>query len=159
MTKHEHYGSGPAGQASCPEDLGELWRTAALALRASPTRRRFPMLVHVGCPGAAERTLPADAASDFGERVELVCSLIDALPNPVACDGSTPLLCWLTRPGELSIHDADLVWMAAVRHAAAELGLRLPFAVVTRNGWQDPATLVGREWTRLRTTPATPPRG
>jgi hypothetical protein len=57
---------------------------------------------------------------------------------------------WLTRPGELSVHDDDLRWLGPTAWAGASLGCPVRLVVVTRRGWFDPVSGVRREWRRLR---------
>jgi hypothetical protein len=65
-------------------------------------------------------------------------------------EAGEPILVWLTRSGPLELADIDVDWFAAARHAFAEAGAPLHFAVVNRHGWRDPATGSGRQWRRLR---------
>ena len=59
-------------------------------------------------------------------------------------------LVWLTRPGELSLHDVD-AGVARGRPAAyAEAGRDLTLVAVTRRGWWDPRSDVRRTWQRVR---------
>ena len=57
---------------------------------------------------------------------------------------------WLTRPGGLELQDVDLAWLRVVAAVNGETGRSLPFVVVTRGGWRDPRSGVGRSWRRLR---------
>ena len=57
---------------------------------------------------------------------------------------------WLTRPGELSVHDDDLRWLGPVAWACGSVGEPIGLVVVTRRGWFDPVSGVRREWRRLR---------
>jgi hypothetical protein len=57
---------------------------------------------------------------------------------------------WLTRPGCLEPQDVDLAWLRVVAAVNGETGHSLPFVVVTRAGWRDPRSGVGRTWRRLR---------
>jgi hypothetical protein len=77
----------------------------------------------------------------------LRCDILEALLRR-APEG--PLLTWLTRPGEPDVQDIDLVWLRAVSAVNAETGRSLPYVVVTRAGWRDPLSGVGRRWQRLR---------
>ena len=132
-------------------------RLAVWQLRRDEVRRRFPPRLHVGVPGGqavAFDDLAADRL-DAALRTEIAAALVsrarELTDRPTA---------WLTREGELSSHDADLAWLAAVDAAAGEAGLLVPMVVVTRRGWYDPRTLTRREWKRLRVRPAagaTPP--
>jgi hypothetical protein len=122
-------------------------RLAVGLFRMAETRRQFPPRLQVGTPGgeassfedlAADR-LDADLRTEVG--AALLSRALVATPSPAA---------WLTRTGELSTHDTDLVWLSATERAAAEAGIALPFVVVTRRGWYDPRTGARREWRRLR---------
>ena len=59
-------------------------------------------------------------------------------------------LVWLTRPGELALHDVDAAWTTACAAAYAEAGTPFTMVVVTRQGWWDPRSDVRRVWRRLR---------
>lgn len=134
----------PAAKASglsTTDAQARHWRSATAAVRASHLRRRFPSTVNVGDPDGEFRHVAARDAVDFGERIEVITSLVDALGA-----ATWPVLVWLARPGELTAHDEDMAWQAAVRHAAAELGRDLRFAVVTRQGWYDPTSMRRGAW-------------
>ena len=132
-----------------PPALERLLRQAVLDHVTTELRRAFPPAVHVGMPGGLATTLAlGDQRLDHSLRTDV----LEAMVHRVRRGGPTPLV-WLTRRGELSIADVDLVWLAAARTAAAELGRPLPFVVVNRRAWRDPGTGVGRTWQRLR-----PPR-
>ena len=49
-----------------------------------------------------------------------------------------PAWVWLTRSGELDLHDLDAEWLAAACTAYAEAGVDLTMVVVNRRGWRDP---------------------
>lgn len=122
-------------------------RAAVLELKETERRRVFPVSVHAGAPGmhtATHRVSPGPDA-DHGLRTDLASALllraVDVVVGPRA---------WLTRPGALTLHDADVAWSAAFAAAGAEAGLAIPFVVVTRDGWFDPVSGVRREWRRLR---------
>jgi hypothetical protein len=57
---------------------------------------------------------------------------------------------WLTRPGELALHDLDVAWLSAAASAYAEAGADLTMVVVNRRGWRDPRSGAGQTWVRLR---------
>jgi hypothetical protein len=57
---------------------------------------------------------------------------------------------WLTRSGELALHDLDVEWLTAAASAYAEAGVDLTMVVVNRRGWRDPRSGVGQTWVRLR---------
>lgn len=122
-------------------------RAAVLELKECERRRVFPVAVHAGTPGvftATHRVAPR-AGTDHGLRTDLASALL----LRAAAGGPSPRA-WLTRPGALVLHDADVAWSAAFAAAAAEAGLAVPFVVVTRVGWFDPVSGVRREWRRLR---------
>ncbi len=105
-------------------------------------------MLHVGVPG--ERSSAFTAGPDDVLDQALRADVVSALVRRTHQRGSTALV-WLARPGDLvETRDADLVWLAATRTAAGELGRHLPFVVVNRRAWRDPRTGVGRTWQRLR---------
>ena len=129
-------------------------RATALALRRavldhtrSERRHRFPALLHVGVPGAAEEVVSAepDDAVDHALRADILAALLQR-----ARRGGTVPLMWITRPGPLDLQDVDAAWLSAARTATAEAGVELTLVVVTRRGWLDPRSAVRREWKRLR---------
>ena len=120
-----------------------LPRAAVRAHAATERRRRYAPLVHVGVPGVRELTVAAHpAATDHGLRCDIVAAML------AATEGRH--LVWLTRPGELSLHDVDAVWLAAALAAYAEAGRDLTWVAVTRKGWWDPRSGVRRTWQRVR---------
>lgn len=137
-------------------------REAVLDFRESDHRRRPPPALHVGVPGglAASFVPDADAGPDAALAADVVGALLQRSRRDLAALSSAgppvPLV-WLTRAGSLDVHDADVVWSAATRAAYAEAGLDATFVVVTRDGWRDPVTGVGREWRRLRRRSGSPP--
>jgi hypothetical protein len=131
-------------------------REAVLDLRETDPRRRPPTTVHVGLPGryAASHASPTPAP-DAALAVDVVGALLQRARRELAAlPGGDPVepapLVWLTRAGPLTVHDADVLWAAASRAAYAEAGLVTTFVVVTRDGWVDHLTGVGRQWRRLR---------
>lgn len=141
--------SSPGPATTAPYD--DLLREAVLVHREQERRRRFPVRVHVGLPGQHTETWEDSPDDDHGLRTDLVGAMLQR----TRLLGRTRLV-WLTRPGELQPHDADVRWAAAVRSAHAELDLPPRFAVVTRHGWYDPHTGEVRAWVRLRRPPAVP---
>lgn len=126
-----------------PRPLHQALRRAALDLAVSEHRRSFPALLHVGRPGGVGSVFalaPGDVV-DHALRADVVAALLRRTPGP---------LVWLTRPGPLELQDVDAAWLAACRTATAEAGLPLTMVVVTRQGWRDPRSGVGRVWKRLR---------
>lgn len=133
-----------------------MLRAAVLELKATESRRIFPVALHAGRPGERSHVHAASAGSgwDQGLRTDVASALLlrarGHSPEPVA---------WLTRPGALVLHDADAAWSAAFAAAFAEAGLPPMFVTVTRLGWFDPVSGVRREWRRLRGRAAAPPAG
>ncbi|GAB2878649.1 hypothetical protein [Nocardioides pacificus] len=124
------------------------WRTAVLDLTvATRGLRRFPSAVHAGVPGAHEDAFVAPATADLDAALQT--DLVVALLDRALLHTPTPGL-WLTRPGELALHDEDVAWLTATQSAARECHLALSFVIVTRRGWRDPRSGVRREWLRLR---------
>ena len=115
-------------------------------LRARERRRRFDAEVYVGDweerRGFAVPT--AGGRLDRSLRVDLVCSLLERLPD-------TAHSAWLTRPGAPDVHDLDLAWLSATATSFGIMGRRLVgFYAITRSGWLDIRTGERREWKRLR---------
>jgi hypothetical protein len=122
-------------------------RAAVLGLRTAERRRVFGPVLHVGRPGGPVAAYAVDVRDrlDPAVRTDLVGALLRRLP----AEGPAPLA-WLTRAGELALHDEDAAWLAAARQAFAESGRPLTLVVVTRRGWWDPRSGLRREWKRLR---------
>jgi hypothetical protein len=120
-----------------------LPRAAVRSHAAGERRRRYAPVLHVGLPGVRELTLAAHpSATDHGLRCDVLAAML------AATDG--PHLLWLTRPGELTLHDVDAAWLAAGLAAYAEANRDLTWVVVTRRGWWDPRSDVRRTWQRVR---------
>jgi hypothetical protein len=139
-----------------PELLHGL-RAAAGELKATHRRQRFPARLHVGLAGGAHVAVGGDPGDPVDGPRPDDPSLDDALRLAVL----RALLCtarsltgqpmvWLTRPGPIGWHDLEAAWLGPAHHAFAEAGLPLILAVVTKHGWYDPRSGVGRSWTRLR---------
>lgn len=132
-------------QAPIEQATHHVLRAAVLELIESDSGRRFPTVVHAGVPGRSVRQEGAALVPDPGLRADLALALIRRastwVPRPVV---------WLTRCGELSVHDDDLQWLGPVAWAGAALGRPTGLVVVTRQGWFDPVSDVRREWRRLR---------
>jgi len=120
-------------------------RAAVLDLIETEPRRHFPTVIHAGLPGHGVFHVGATESMDAGMRADVALTLIRRAATRVP----RPLV-WLTRPGELSVHDADLGWLGPVAWASAGLGHQVGLVVVTRRGWFDPVSDVRREWRRLR---------
>lgn len=118
-------------------------RAAVRALAATERRRRFAPLLHVGVPGVRAMTVAAHpAGTDLALRCDMVAAMLARTRGGH--------LVWLTRPGELTLHDVDAAWLAAATAAYAEAGRDLTWVVVTRRGWWDPRSDVRRTWQRMR---------
>ncbi len=135
--------------------LRRMLRRAVLAHAESGPRRVQPPVLHVGTPERDVRhpVLPQEPA-DHALRVDIVAALrvrasLDGTPRHAVVGVR---LVWLTRGGELSTQDVDVEWLNAARQASAEAEAEgeLVFVVVTRHGWFDPRTGVGRHWPRIR---------
>lgn len=129
------------------------FRVEVATFRGPDRLRSFPLGVHAGVPDGPRRRLevpwPVPRSYDAGLRLDLAEALVDALlprwPSDVACWG------WVTRPGRPELHDCDLGWLAALRHAVGVHDLELAgFRAVTRTGWLDVLTGERRTWKRLR---------
>lgn len=122
-------------------------RSAVLELKARSPRGRFAIRVGAGLPGGPAHwfEIDRDDRLDHALRTEVAAALVHRV-RP-----STPVpWLWITRPGPLSVVDADLAWSAAGRAALAEAHLTTRFIVVTRHGWREPTTGAGHAWDRLR---------
>lgn len=131
-------------QAPIERSTHTVLRAAVLDLVESEARRRFPTVLHAGIPGRSARHVD-DRPLDPGVRADIALALL----RRAGAATSAPHV-WITRPGELSVHDEDLLWLAPVAWAAAALGQQAGLVVVTRRGWFDPVSGVRREWRRLR---------
>lgn len=129
--------------------LARLLRRATLDHACGERRRRFPPVLHVGCPGGTETAFPAAAvqADDQALQVEVLAAMLRRVG---AVAHGEPSLVWLTRDGPSELGDLDVAWLSATRAVAAETGSSLRLVVLDRHGWRDPATGVSRRWRRLR---------
>lgn len=142
--------------------LAALLRRAVLEHAVTERRRWHLPILHVGIPGQPHQlfAITPDEPTDHALRADVIAAMRarqlrrahragvpESRDEP---DEGGPLLVWLTRSGPLELADIDADWFAAARHAFAEVGAPLHFAVVNRHGWRDPATGGGREWRRLR---------
>jgi hypothetical protein len=143
--------NGEAGQAGrvpvlhepLPSRTARLLRRAVLDLASSEHRHRFPAVLHAGVPGGAVVSVTDDPSWDQGLRTDIVGSLLTTLPDPEPW-------AWLTRVGPDSLQDVDAAWLAPVLAAFAEQDADATFVVVTRHGWTDPRSGLGRTWKRIR---------
>ena len=122
-----------------------LLRRAVHEHAAHEGRRVHPPAVHVGVPGGrvASLVLGPGVATDPGLRTDVVAALRVRA-------GVADQLVWLTRSGGLEPQDVDGQWLAAARAAYDEAQAPLAFVVVTRRGWRDPRSELGRTWARVR---------
>lgn len=142
--------------------LAALLRRAVLEHAITERRRSHLPILHVGIPGEPHLlfAITPDEPTDHALRADVVAAMRAHQVRPVyradvpeGRDEPGPgesLLVWLTRSGPLELADIDADWFAAARHAFAEVGAPLHFAVVNRHGWRDPETGGGRQWRRLR---------
>ena len=126
-----------------------LLRRLVLEHKAAERRRRFPPVLHLGGPGRPEVGRVVENARDPADLLDhaLRCDLLEALLKRGAAG---PVMTWLTRSGPLDVQDVDLAWLRVVVAVNGETGHALPYVVVTRDGWRDPRSGVGRTWQRLR---------
>ncbi len=135
---------GVLGDPVPPEQHALLRRIVVEHVR-SITGRTVPPVVHVGVPGGPRRRfrIRHDEPTDHALRADVVAAMVGRrAPQP-------PWV-WLTRSGQLDLHDLDVQWLAAARTAYGEAGLDLTMVVVTRRGWRDPRSGASRTWVRLR---------
>ena len=122
-------------------------RLAVVRFKQQERRRGFPPVVHVGIPGGREVDfvdLP-QRGLDHALRTEVIAELVSRARTFV----NWPII-WLTRPGSLDEHDADLAWFAPAQAAYGEAGVPLAMVVVTRAGWRNVSDGTRVEWSRLR---------
>ena len=146
--------SDPAGQADSMPVTAPITRThhvvfrsAVLSFKESAPRGRTPVALHVGVPDGSNEchVVRPGQGLDQALRTDIAAALLQRTAAQ-----SPHRWAWLTRVGTLALHDADVLWSAAWYAACAEADVDVPLVVVTRAGWRDPRTGVGREWTRLR---------
>lgn len=125
-----------------PRRTARLLRRAVLDLAVSEHRAHVAPVLHTGVPGGPVISVTDDRAWDHGLRTDLVATVL-------AAAGQTPLT-WLTRSGTDAFQDVDAAWLGPVLAAYAELRRDATFVVVTRHGWTDPRSGVGRRWKRIR---------
>jgi hypothetical protein len=121
---------------------------------AAGERRRAgcPPVLHVGVPGGPAVSLDLSTAepTDPGLRTDVVAALRVRAGGVSGGPGETGALVWLTRAGGLELQDVDARWLAGARAAYDEAQVPLTFVVVTRRGWRDPRSGLGRSWARVR---------
>jgi len=139
---------GPVGEGlrgPLPRRTRVLLRDAVREHVRGEPRRSPPPVLHVGVPGDRARFALDDARPDDpGLRADVVAAL------RVRAGTAPEQLVWLTRAGDLGLQDVDALWLAAARTAYAEVGSELVFVVVTKRGWRDPRSGLGRTWVRVR---------
>jgi hypothetical protein len=133
----------PVLQEPLPLLTTRLLRRAVLDLASSEHRHHFPAVLHAGVPGAAVISVTDDPSWDHALRTDIVGTVRKELTDPAP-------LAWLTRSGPGSLQDVDAAWLAPVVAAFAERDEDATFVVVTRHGWTDPRSGVGRTWRRIR---------
>ena len=142
-------GSGRLAGCRCcatrsPPTGGVLLRRAVLDLATTEHRRHVPAVAarrHARGPAIAR--CADDPAWDHGLRTDLVGA---AAP----CPATTRAWVWVTRSGPLALQDVDAAWLGPRWPRPPSAGSTLAFVVVTRHGWRDPRSGVGREWQRIR---------
>jgi hypothetical protein len=135
----------PLLQEPVPHRTARLLRRAVLDLASAERRHHFPAVLHAGLPGGVVASVTDDRSWDRGLRTDLVGSLLRSLPEP----GPEPWV-WLTRAGPGLLQDVDAAWLGPVVAAFAEQGGDATYVVVTRHGWTDPRSSIGRTWRRIR---------
>lgn len=126
-----------------------LLRRAVVEHVGSLTGRAVPPVLHVGKPaGRTLRfTIRPDEPTDHALRADIVAAMLGRPGTRPA-----PPWVWLTRAGDLALHDLDVDWLSASACAYAEAGVDLTMVVVTRRGWRDPRSGAGQTWVRLRSS-------
>ena len=122
-----------------------LLRHLVVQHKATERRHRFPAVLHLGGPGRPEVGHVQESDADLDHALR--CDVLEAMLRRATAG---PLMTWLTRPGALAVQDIDLAWLRVVAAVNGETERSLPFVVVTREGWRDPRSGVGRTWQRLR---------
>lgn len=118
-------------------------RAAVLELARGETRRRHPVLVHVGDPTGRVSLAVDEEVLDHALRTDVLGALL------WRHRAEQPLV-WLTRTGTLDWQDVDARWFAGFEAARREVAVGGQFLVVTRHGWHDPASGATRTWKRIR---------
>lgn len=113
-------------------------------------RRTAPAVLHVAA-GLVEVRVEVDPCWDLPQCCDLLTRLLD--------DADGPADVWLTRAGGVESTEADRLWGAAARTAAARLGRHPRLWVVTRRSWREQVGGEERVFTRLRSSGGVRPRG
>lgn len=137
----------PALSEPVPRETAVLLRRATLEFVVSERRRVFPPVLRIGDPTGPHVAIEVPSATrlDHGLRSDLAAAALSR-----ALLHTDMPLCWLTRPGALTLHDEDAAWLPCARTAFDEADVPFTMVVVTRRGWFDPRSGVCREWRRLR---------
>ena len=123
-----------------------LLRHLVVEHKAAERRHRFPAVLHLGGPGRPDAGRVEESEGDLDHALR--CDVLEAMLRRAP---PATLMTWLTRPGGLEeLQDVDLAWLRVVAAVNGETGRSLPYVVVTREGWLDPRSGVGRTWRRLR---------
>lgn len=130
-----------------PGVLAVLRRAVLDHNRSVRRRRHFAPVLHAGVPGDRQRVFEIEPRDRIDAALRI--DVVEALVRPFLGHADTSWI-WLTRRAGDPVLASDLAWAAAVRAAAGELRHPLGLVVVTRNGWRDPCSGVGRSWARLR---------
>jgi hypothetical protein len=126
-----------------------LLRRLVLEHKASERRLRFPAVLRLGWPGGPVAGLVEESGGDLDDALR--SDVLEAmLRRAETVSPTSALMTWLTRPGDLEVQDVDLAWLRVVGAVNGETGRSLRYVVVTREGWRDPRSGVGRTWKRLR---------
>jgi hypothetical protein len=130
-------------------DHRRLLRLAVVDHIRALSGRTVPTVLHVGTPGGTVRrfAIPPGERTDHALRADVVGAMLGLGRGR---DGADAPWAWLTRAGDLALHDLDVAWLAAAGTAYAEAGADLTMVVVTRRGWRDPRSGAGQTWVRLR---------
>ena len=137
--------------APLPFAVRSLLRTAARELVRTERRVVFPPQLHVGTPGGFVVSTPvADAPTDFGTRVDLIHAMVRRAEVAGTETPTGSPWVWMTRSGPNIATDLDPAFLAPAIQAFSEAGQMLTYFVVTRRGWHDPRSGLGRTWTRIR---------
>lgn len=133
-----------------PRPVLNFLRERVLELRTRCPRSSIHPVLNVGVPGHADlcRTSPAEDNLDQGLRASLLAALLEVARSGDGLERAPWV--WVERGGVTDWHDLDADWLPPTLQAYAEGGLPATFVVVTRNGWVDPRSGVGRWWKRLR---------
>lgn len=132
-------------QHPVPLPMQRRLRRAVQELAGATSCKSFRPVLHVGEPGVRVARQVCLGQPDLDLRVQIAAALLHRVGERV-----TEPLAWLTRPGPLTWHDLDALWVPALVHAFAEANADPTLVVVTRRGWWDPRSDVRQEWQRVR---------